>query len=239
MTRLLIHVEGETEETFVNELLAPHLTEMGYSKVSARLLGNSRLRQRRGGIRAWTAVRKDVLAHLRGDPGALATTMVDYYALPRSGPGEWPGRDAAARAPCPENGRIVQEKLLADVCMQMGDRFDPTRFIPFVMLHEFEALLFSDCDRFAAGIGREELAPRFKEIRDAFASPEEIDDSPLTAPSKRIEGLMPGYQKPLHGNLAALSVGLAAIRSACPHFDSWIKELERRAGASAIGVQGR
>ncbi len=53
MARLLIHVEGETEEAFVNELLADHLHGFGYEIVSARLIGNARLRERRGGIRAW------------------------------------------------------------------------------------------------------------------------------------------------------------------------------------------
>jgi hypothetical protein len=53
MSRLLIHVEGETEESFVNEVLAPHLYHHGYQDVSARLIGNARLRDRRGGIRRW------------------------------------------------------------------------------------------------------------------------------------------------------------------------------------------
>ena len=37
MTRLLIHVEGPTEEVFVNEVLASHLYGCGYTKVSARI----------------------------------------------------------------------------------------------------------------------------------------------------------------------------------------------------------
>jgi hypothetical protein len=82
MTRLLIHVEGETEETFVNEVLAPHLYTHGYGLISARLLGNARQRDRRGGIRGWNGVRKDILNHLKEDAGCLATTMVDYYGLP-------------------------------------------------------------------------------------------------------------------------------------------------------------
>ena len=83
--RLLIHVEGETEETFVNEVLSSHLRAHGYSTVSARIVGNARQRDRRGGIRGWNTVRNDVLKHLKNDPGCIATTMVDYYALPRSG----------------------------------------------------------------------------------------------------------------------------------------------------------
>ena len=59
MARLLIHVEGETEETFVNDLLADYLYGFGYEDVSARILGNARLREKRGGIRAWSSVKKD------------------------------------------------------------------------------------------------------------------------------------------------------------------------------------
>ena len=29
--------------------------------------------------------------------------------------------------------------------MQMGSGFNPDRFVPYVMMHEFEAMLFSDC----------------------------------------------------------------------------------------------
>jgi hypothetical protein len=92
MARLFIHVEGETEETFVNEALAPHLYRFGYQKISARLLGNSRNRGRRGGIRGWPSVREDILSHLKEDSTCFATTMVDYYALPKEGQKAWPGR---------------------------------------------------------------------------------------------------------------------------------------------------
>lgn len=63
MGRLLIHVEGETEESFVNEVLAPHLYCHGFTKVGARLLGNARMRDRRGGIRSWESAKKDIARH--------------------------------------------------------------------------------------------------------------------------------------------------------------------------------
>jgi len=77
MARLLVHVEGETEETFVNEMLSRHLQTVGYERVSARLLGNSRLRVRRGGIRPWTSVKRDIVRHLKEDRHCLTTTMVE------------------------------------------------------------------------------------------------------------------------------------------------------------------
>ena len=109
----------------------------------------------------------------------------------------------------------------------MGTGFNDGRFIPYVMMHEFEAMLFSDCARFGEGIGHPQLAPSFQEIRDQFASPEEIDDSPDTAPSRRIVELVPRYQKPLMGKLAILEIGLDAIRTECPNFRTWLERLER------------
>lgn len=225
MSRLLIHVEGETEETFVNELLALHLYRHGFNKVSARLIGNARLRDRRGGIRAWSSVKKDILNHLKDDLNCLSTTMVDYYALPKTGDKAWPGRDKAGRLPFEKKAATVEDALMADIHYEIGE-FDSSRFIPFVMMHEFEGLLFSDCEGFSRGIGRPELAEDFQAIRNEFASPEEINDSPVTAPSKRVKNLVQGYEKPLMGTLAVLEIGLETIRNECPHFHSWLTSLE-------------
>lgn len=226
MPRLLIHVEGETEETFVNEILAPHLCGVGYHKVGARLVGNSRKRDRRGGIIGWPAVRKDIIKHLKEDAECLTTTMVDYYALPKVKSGAWPGRADAGNRPFPQKAATVEKALLADLSERLGDQFDPRRFLPFVMMHEFEGLLFSDCQKFAVGIGRPDLSDDFQAVRDQFSSPEEINDSPITAPSKRVETLVPGYEKPLLGALAILEIGLERIRNECPHFNEWISRLE-------------
>jgi hypothetical protein len=229
MTRLLVEVEGQTEETFVNEILAPHLYQLGYTQVGARLLGNARQRDRRGGIRAWTGVRTEILRHLRGDPGALVTTMVDYYGLPATGGRAWPGRLAAKTLPFAKKAITVEAALLTDVNAALEPRSPPDRFLPFVIMHEFEALLFSDCERFGEGIERPDLVPSFQAIRDQFASPEEINDSAATAPSKRVEALVPGYEKPLLGALAVLTIGLDALRRECPHFGAWLTLLEARA----------
>ncbi|HEX7181841.1 MAG TPA: DUF4276 family protein, partial [Thermoanaerobaculia bacterium] len=125
-----------------------------------------------------------------------------------------------------QKASTIQDALLAEICDAMGKGFDSRRFLPYVMMHEFEALLFSDCERFAQGIGRPALAPQFQQIRNAFETPEEIDDSPITAPSKRVQALVPGYEKPLMGTLAVLEIGLEAIRAQCPHFRNWLERLE-------------
>lgn len=227
MTRVLVHVEGETEEAFVNEVLSDHLVRYGYSSVAARLLGNARARAQRGGIRAWPAVRRDIVAHLKEDTGSVGTTMVDYYGLPKRGPGAWPGRDeSSARAPS-ARAQSVEMAMQADIRAAMGGAFDARRFVPFVVMHEFEALLFSDCDMFATAIGRPEVASDLRSVRMEFATPEEIDDSPESAPSKRVLRIVRGYQKPFMGNLAMLEIGLDKVRAECRHFDHWLTRMER------------
>lgn len=223
MPRLLVHVEGQTEEAFVRELLAGHLTRFGYTSVSARLVGNPRMRMKRGGIRPWQSVKRDILRHLKEDREAIAALMVDYYGLPH----DWPGRDDAPQENSSDaKAKFVESALLADICNDMGPRFDAKRFVPLIAMHEFEALLFSDPERFAQAIGMSSLAPGLREIRQGFGSPEDINDSPSTAPSKRIEDLFPGYEKPLFGVIAAIEIGLPKMREECSHFDGWLSRLE-------------
>lgn len=227
MSRLLVHVEGETEESFVNEVLATHLAQCGYASVAARLLGNARARTHRGGIRSWPAVRRDIIGHLREDKESIATMMVDYYGLPQCGDGAWPGRSVAPSKRFELRAITVEQALLEDIRGGMNEGFDERRFVPFVLMHEFEALLFSDCVRFASAIGWPEVAAGLQGVREQFGTPEEIDDSPQTAPSKRIRQLVAGYDKPFMGNLAVLEIGLEKIRSECRHFDGWLTRLEQ------------
>lgn len=230
MRRLLIHVEGQTEETFVNEVLAPHLITLGYANVSARIVGNSRQRSHRGGIKPWSAVRNDIVRHLREDKQCISSTMVDYYALPMSGEKAWPGRALAKDLPFTQKATTIEVALLHDICLAMNTTQDRCRFVPYITMHEFEGLLFSDCKAFSKGIGDPTLEDSFQMIRNAFNTPEEINDSPETAPSKRVEALRPGYEKPFLGTLAALEIGLGAIRSECPCFNNWIERLEDAIG---------
>ena len=150
--------------------------------------------------------------------------MVDYYGMPD----DWPGRANPFTAAMSVSDRAeeIEDALLQDVRNEMGTSFNPNRFVPYVMMHEFEAMLFSDCASLGHSIGRSGLIADLQAIRDDFDTPEEIDDSPDTAPSRRIESLMPAYQKPTMGVQAAQNIGLEAIRRECPHFADWLDRLE-------------
>ncbi len=207
MSRLLIHVEGQTEKNFVDQLLREFLIGHGYFSVAARLQGHAQLKSHRGGGRAWSGVKKEIRRHLSEDEGVVVTTFVDFYGLPTS----WPSRVGASSP--------------AQIEAAVEDEIGSARFLPFVMMHEFEALLFSDSAAFCGSVERVDLEPRFAQIRTGFGSPEEINDSPHTAPSKRILQLMPGYRKVFDGVNAARAIGLERMRAECPHFREWLEKL--------------
>lgn len=227
--RLLVHVEGQTEETFVNTVLAPHLLEAGYLRVSATLIGSPRSRARRGGTKPWQSVMDGILGHLKRDPDLILTTMVDYYGMPASGDAQWPGRAEANDKPFAAKADTVQQAIARDVGERMGGNFDPDRFIAYVSMHEFEALLFSDCEAFAQSMGAPAAAAALQAVVDSSVDPEQIDDSPESAPSKRILRLVPRYHKVAMGSAAIQRIGLDAIRSRCRNFDKWLARLEQAA----------
>ena len=148
--------------------------------------------------------------------------MVDYYALPATEPGGWPGRATASTAQFDQKSSIVQTACSLSFANAAEDISVSKRFIPFVVMHEFEALLFSDCVEFARAIGHPDLSAKFLDIRQQFASPEHINDAQETAPSKRIALLFARYEKPLNGVIAANRIGLKVIRQECPLFGRWL-----------------
>jgi hypothetical protein len=132
--------------------------------------------------------------------------MVDFYGLPQHVQRGWPGRRSADERPFDQKLPHLHAEIAAAVSAEMGASFDSRRFVPNVLMHEFEALLFSDCARFAVAIGRPEIEPRLKEIRQEFDTPEHINDSVETAPSKRIRALVSSPLNPSASKQCAASV---------------------------------
>jgi hypothetical protein len=225
--RLFIICEGQTEEQFVREVLARHLLAHGV-EVRAPLIGRP---GHKGGAVTWDRMSDDLRRLLRGDAGAVATTLIDYYGLDGGFPGV---ADAKTKATSAAKAQAVQVAMAQAAHEQL--ELGPERFLPYVQMHEFEGLLFSDPDAFAVGIGKSALADKIRAITQAFSSPEDINDRPEKAPSKRIAYLMPGYDKPLHGVLAALQIELPQMRQACGLFNEWMLRLE--ALGSAGGQAG-
>jgi hypothetical protein len=210
--------EGQTEETFAKELLTPHFVSMGIA-ISPSLIGRA---GHKGGRIEFQRLRLDLRNRLLGDPTAYCTTFFDFYALPR----DFPGRaEAEELRSIEQKAHQIETAIRAEAEHFIGQA--PTRrLIPYVQMHEFEGLLFSHPERMAEGMDQPDLVPSFGQIRAAFESPEHINDSQQTAPSKRIQTLFQAYQKPLHGILAALEIGLPSIRQQCDRFHQWLTLIE-------------
>jgi len=150
--------------------------------------------------------------------------MFDYYRLPA----DWPGRDEAKREKLiSTKAEAIEQAIRANVCSELGESFDAARFLPYIQMHEFEALLFSDTRILAETVRRPDLQSRLEAIVQECGEPECIDDHPETAPSKRICALMSGYQKSFHGIIAAKRIGLPMMREGCPHFAQWFLSMEQ------------
>ncbi len=217
MVRVHVLVEGQTEETFVKSVLQPHFNRHEIY-LFPRLMGKP---GHRGGTGEYPRARRDILATLKQEPASFCTTLFDYYGMPHS----WPDREAARQKPSAEKPVAIEKAIMADVIDELGQGFNCARFIPYVQMHEFEALLFSDPKLLADGLELPDDAAT-QSIRDQFGSPEEINDSQQTAPSKRIMGLNAGYSKALDGIRISQNIGLNAMRAQCPHFNEWIGKLE-------------
>lgn len=216
MSRVRVLVEGQTEQTFVRDVLAPLLAGSGVY-LHPVPFGTG------GGIPKYATARKDIVRSLKGDSGLYCTTMVDFYGMPT----DWPGREHANSVrDFQEKAKIVEDALMADIAHEMEGSFNSERFIPYVQMHEFEAILFSDPVKFADLLGKPNLAEQFQSICDDFACPEEINDNYETAPSRRIKKVFSSYSK-IDGVSAAKQIGLQSIREKCPHFDQWLSKLEQ------------
>jgi hypothetical protein len=218
--RLHAVVEGQTEETFVNQVLAPELgARQVFVDAHCVTTGRKKIPPDRGGIRNYKQLRDDLVFWMRQEKGPEVrfTTMVDLYRLLTDFPGYQDCRqkiDPHARAEC------MEDRLQEDI--------QDNRLVPYIQLHEFEALLFSDVHRFEIAFpNRPAEINKLKAIRDDFPSPEHIDDQPDQSPSKRILNVIPEYVKTVSGILIVQHIGLPVLRKECAHFRRWLDRLEQ------------
>lgn len=156
--------------------------------------------------------KKDIQTWLKQDTEAYVTTMFDLYALPT----DFPGMQNASLKGI-EKSIFIENEFKADI----GN----TRFLPYIQTHEFEALIFCDTSKVDEVIPDCFISKKLEAIKCLYASPELINDSPQTAPSKRILSLHRSYNKVLYGTRIIKKIGLNNLMNECQHFASWIHSL--------------
>lgn len=58
------------------------------------------------------------------------------------------------------------------------------------------------------------------------STPEHINNSPETAPSKRLKKLIKNYSKIRYGTIVAKEIGIDKIMRECKHFAKWIEKIK-------------
>jgi hypothetical protein len=222
--RLYLFAEGQTELTFADTVLKPHLARFGVYLHPPVLIAHARKKGRvhRGGGRRYAPMKNDILRFLAQEKGegVFFTTMIDLYAIHA----EFPGLSEAEPLRHLPDQRV--QALEQTFAQDIGD----TRFVPYIQLHEYEAYLFSDPTWFKYFYDHhEKQIATLAAIANRYDTPELIDDGPHSAPSKRIIAQLPDYKdaKPAVGPQVAELIGLDVIRQKCPHFAGWLAKLEK------------
>lgn len=213
MKRLIIVVEGQTEQEFVEQCLRPYLAEkyQVYS-VSGRLIGKP---GHKGGNVKFSRLKTDVDILLK-EKDVIVSMLIDYFRLAS----DFPNFDQCQQLNVVDTKLDVLEQALA---YSINDR----RFVPYIQKHEFEALLFASDSGFIKYL-KPKTCDQLRVITEAFNNPEDINnDQPpsyrLIDVMKSIEGL--AYDKPAYGNIFALEVGIEQILAKCPRFAQWVERL--------------
>lgn len=218
--RINVTAEGQTEEQFAKKILSDFLVHKNLT-VDARRVRTSRDKKKtyRGGLLDYQKAKKDIIEWMKEDnkQGVHFTTMFDLYALPS----DFPEFAEGQKITDPYQKVEFLEKA-------MSEDIDDIRFIPYIQLHEFEALVLSN--PFNLKIEYFDREKEIEELNELLIrndnNSELINTGKETAPSKQILKLIPEYDKVTTGSILAGFDGIDTLRKKCRHFNDWLTTLE-------------
>ena len=216
MKRLVIIAEGETEESFVNNILRPFFCSKGiYNSIQCFKTKHSH-----GGMSKYSYIKKDIL-NIIYEKDVVVSMMIDFYRLPSDFPGF---NDLKVTQTHQEQANLLETRIKKDLEDSQNQLFD--NFIPYIQLHEFEALVFASISGIDSLFERSEMDYNgLMNVIQQYPNPEDINNHPDTAPSVRLKKLISGYNKVLHGIDIINTVGMAELLEKCPRFKTWIESM--------------
>ena len=224
MKRVCIVCEGQTEETFVRDVLAPAFYHLDLNLIPEMVETSP---GHKGGALKYDRVKRHLRNTLRQSSAPVVTTLFDLYRLDSDFP------SFAASQAQPDLSRrlnVLKQALHAEVGGGAGCM--PERFIPYIQPYEFEALLFSDVPTLTRiEPGWQSATAALAAARAVAESPEHINDRPETKPAAHLERELnnPSYRKRRHGPIAAQKIGLAKIEAECAFFAAWLAQIRELA----------
>lgn len=118
MSRVHVLAEGQTEETFIRDVLAPYLATKGVYPF-ATLVKTKRVKDGpdfKGGITSYRQVKNDITLLLRDTNAVAVTTMIDFYGLPSGFP-----RGAQPRPPATRTAGSSMSNQSSDAIYPIRD----------------------------------------------------------------------------------------------------------------------
>ena len=220
MKRVIIVVEGQTEQEFVKQCIAPYmLAKYGIISVTARLIGKP---SHKGGDVRFNRLKVDlnILLH---EPNVVVSTFIDFFKLAN----DFPNADNCRQYNRSEDKIACLEQSLAEV-------INAPTFIPYIQRHEFEALLFAS-DRGFNKYFKTETCERLADVSQRYPNPEDINNT--EPPSYRIMNIVQHcegfrYDKVTSGNILALEIGVEMMIATCPRFAVWVDQVGKLASDS-------
>lgn len=211
-------VEGATEQLFVERILAPYCAMHGVYLHPTQVPKKGA----KGGDVRFARVKTCVGNFLKQRSDTRVGTFFDYYGLK-----DWPSLDevrVVQGLSTAEIARRLNDSATAELAHEFPELNVANRFVPFIAVHEFEALLFSDATLLASSLGID-VAPINAALRE-YGSPEAINTRPDKIPSRQIANWLDGrYIKTVQGVAIADKIGIDKMRAACPNFDDWLNRL--------------
>ena len=223
--RLYVYCEGDTEAKFVEGILRPFLNNYDKFIIRPIICETKRTPEKKfkGGISNYAKIKNELIRSCKKDTNAYFTTMFDYYRFPIN----TLGINTAIK-------NIDEKMQYFERAIEVDLGGLPNLFFNLTA-HEFEGLLFSDINAFKdVAKANDKTLAELRRIRNDFPSPEDINNSEATAPSKRITRILPGYSKTLNGIEVANRIGIAKTAEQCQHFKQWLAKIEKLANGGTL-----
>lgn len=222
MKTIYVVTEGYSEVEFVKKVLADYFSYKDIILIPCNVVTSKDRRNGRvykGGMTSYAKAEntiKKCLLDAQRQPNSFVTTMFDFYKLPDDSPGL---QESLTKDDHYEKVQLIEQRMLTK------EKLTKTVFIPYIQLHEFETLLFTDIKV----LGNKYFENDITELQEATKNepnPELINNGEETSPSKRIIKCMPDYDKPTMGVTILQEIGLEKLRKSCRHFNEWICKME-------------
>lgn len=220
--KINILCEGPTEQRFVSKVLSPYLLPYEIVVKPQLLITNKKLNAKGGMINYGQAKRdlKNMIVSCKDNSYEknFFSTMFDLYALPNDFPGS-----KLSFTNCYDRVAAIELAFYQDI--------NDNRFVPYIELHEFEALVLCNISQLKVDYpdASRNLAVLDREWRmECDGNPERVNTHIETAPSKRIISALSeyyNYDKVKSGTDVTLSYGIDNLRHNCKHFNQWIETL--------------